>query len=212
MCDRKGIFFRIELNHSVVSAFFLTVNPRKENWIEFLPAARLQSSDAWDGLFHRFQLPLFTFVVELVQQREVALEIVQESFLNATRHIETLKADKRFDSWLFSIARQKVQIHWRKTGKEKSLKESLLDQQGGDMPMELGPDETLIADELRETFFLKLDALPEAMKSVLLLHYLEEFSVRDIADILKLPEGTVKSRLYHARLRLRTELQSTQSS
>ena len=186
--------------------------PREDNWIVHVPDARLRDEQAWRALIGRFQLPLFTFVAELVGDREVALEIVQESLLNATRYIGSLKDDARFDSWLFSIGRQKVQQHWRKMGKERQLNEALegllMDQ---DIDCE-GPDETLIADEDREGFLELLDSLPEAMREVLLLHYLEDFSVSRIAVILDLPEGTVKSRLYHSRLKLRSLISSTQAT
>ena len=70
-------------------------------------AARAGESDAWDTLFKRYQLPLYAYVKELVRDEQTSLDIVQETFINAARHIAGLRDDARFGSWLFGIAHQK---------------------------------------------------------------------------------------------------------
>lgn len=77
-------------------------------------AARSGDSAAWNTLFQRFQLPLYSFVVELVRHEQAALDIVQESFTTAIRHVDSLRDDRRFGSWLFAIAHQRVVQHWRR--------------------------------------------------------------------------------------------------
>src|SRR3954462_9732891 len=67
-------------------------------------AARAGSPDAWDTLFKRYQLPLYAYVFEFVHNEQGSLDIVQETFINAARHIESLREDAKFGSWLFGIA------------------------------------------------------------------------------------------------------------
>ena len=170
--------------------------------IEQLPVkqARAGDPDAWDVLFRRYQLPLYAYVQELVRNEQTSLDIVQEAFINATRHIGTLRSDAKFGSWLFGIARQKVSQHWRKPDRNMPLDEKLEQELSlsGD-----NPSDWLIDQEQEELFMKNIARLPEAQRDVLLLHFLEDFSLEEIAEISKVPVGTVKSRIFHAKRALR---------
>jgi hypothetical protein len=76
--------------------------------------ARAGEPAAWEALLARYRLPLYAYVYELVHQEQTSLDIVQEAFINAARHIRTLQRDEKFGSWLFNIAHQKCIQHWRK--------------------------------------------------------------------------------------------------
>ena len=80
-----------------------------------LPVAQAREGDpaAWDALFRRFQLPLYVYVFELVRDEQASLDIVQEAFINAVRHISGLREDDKFGGWLFGIAHQKCVQRWR---------------------------------------------------------------------------------------------------
>src|SRR4249920_3157771 len=95
-----------------------------------VPQARAGDSAAWDALFRRYQLPLYVYVFELVRDEQASLDIVQETFVSAARHIHGLQDDEKFGSWLFSIAHQKCIQRWRKRTKE----ESFLEEQTDDSP------------------------------------------------------------------------------
>ena len=71
-----------------------------------VPQARAGNPAAWDTLFRRYQLPLYVYAFELVHDEQASRDIVQETFLNATRHLGGLRADAKFGSWLFGIAHQ----------------------------------------------------------------------------------------------------------
>jgi len=86
-------------------------------------AARAGNPDAWNALFKRYQLPLYVYVFELVHHEQASLDIVQETFINAARHIGSLHSDAKFGSWLFGIAHQKCIQHWRKRSREQGLLE-----------------------------------------------------------------------------------------
>jgi RNA polymerase sigma-70 factor, ECF subfamily len=169
---------------------------------EQLPVAQARSGDpeAWDALYRRYQLPLYVYVFELVRDEQASLDLVQEAFINAARYLSTLREDHRFGSWLFGIAHQKVIQRWRKSAREQLSFEELPEEALQDDP---SPDELLIQQEDESRFMALLNELPPAHRSVLLLHYLEEFSLEQIADVTGTSIGTVKSRLHYARKSLR---------
>ena len=163
-------------------------------------AARNGDPDAWDALFRRYQLPLYVYVVELVRNEQTALDIVQEAFINATKHLRSLRDDAKFGSWLFSIAHQKCRQHWRKPQREHIPPDEDSVEPGTDE--DTGAD-LLIRREEEKEFMSLLNQLPEIHRSVLLLHFLEEFPLHEIARITGVSTGTVKSRLHYAKKHLR---------
>src|SRR5437764_6119605 len=145
---------------------------------EQLPVAEARAGDpaAWDTLFRRYQLPLYVYVIELVHDEQTSLDIVQESFISAVRHLGGLREDAKFGSWLFGIAHQKCLQQWRKqTRRENALEDSPA------LPSEFeeGPDELLIRQEQQAEFMAILNRLPLAQRAVLLLHFVEDFSLQD---------------------------------
>jgi RNA polymerase sigma-70 factor (ECF subfamily) len=167
-----------------------------------VPQARTGEPAAWNALFRRYQLPLYVYVFELVRDEQAGLDIVQETFIAAVKHIGGLREDAKFGSWLFGIAHQKVIQHWRKR------REVLLDEIP-ETPEEFadGPDDVLIRREQEAEFMNLLDQLPLPQRSVLLLHFVEDFSLAEIAHITETQLGTVKSRLHYAKKSLRRLLE-----
>jgi RNA polymerase sigma-70 factor (ECF subfamily) len=172
---------------------------------ESLPvqAAKAGESAAWQALFRRFRLPLFVYAVELVQSREEALDIVQETFANASRYIGKLRDDSKFASWLFQISHQKCLRYLERRG-QRTLMEFPLDEETQYLSSEeSNPREWAIRKEDEEAFGRMLEKLPLPQRSILLLHFVEDFSLEEIAEIGRVPVGTVKSRKHHAKKTLR---------
>ncbi|HKS38287.1 MAG TPA: RNA polymerase sigma factor [Verrucomicrobiae bacterium] len=170
--------------------------------------ARAGESAAWDVLFRRYQLPLYAYVFELVRDEQTSLDLVQEAFVNAVRYIGSLRNDERFGSWLFGIAHQKCLQQWRRQHRESSAHEKLVDT-----PAEYddGPLELLIREEQEVEFMKLLSQLPAPQRSVLLLHFAEDFSLEEIARITGAQLGTVKSRMHYAKKALRKLLEERSS-
>ncbi len=180
------------------------------HWVEMLvvaepeqlpvPQARAGDPTAWDVLFRRYQLPLYVYVFELVRDEQASLDIVQETFINAVRHIGSLRDEGKFAGWLFGIAHQKCAQRWRR----QTRHETALGELSGDTPeLEPGPDDLLIRQEQEEAFMRLLNQLPPPQRSVLLLHFIEDFSIEQIAEITGVASGTVKSRLHYAKRALK---------
>ncbi len=165
-----------------------------------VPQARAGDPAAWDVLFRRYQLPLYAYVFELVHDEQASLDIVQETFINATRHLVNLREDGKFGSWLFGIAHQKCLQRWRKQGREAAALEEFAAEpvEGEDDPAGL-----LVRAEQEAAVMKLLNELPVAQRSVLVLHFIEGFSLEDIAAVTGTALGTVKSRLHYAKRALK---------
>ena len=173
---------------------------------EHLPVqqARAGKPEAWDVLFRRYQLPLYVYVFELTRNEQTSLDLVQETFIAAVKHLCGLRDDEKFGSWLFGIAHQKVIQLWRKRGGREIL--------SGEIPespeeFEDSPDDLLIRREQETEFMNLLNQLPLPQRSALLLHFVEDFSLEEIARITETQIGTVKSRLHYAKKSLRKLLE-----
>jgi RNA polymerase sigma-70 factor, ECF subfamily len=165
-----------------------------------VPQARAGDPAAWDIMFRRYQLPLYVYVFELVHDEQASLDIVQETFINATRHLGSLREDGKFGSWLFGIAHQKCLQRWRKQGREAAALEEFA---AAPIDLEDDPAELLIRAEQEAAVMKLLNQLPVAQRSVLLLHFVEDFPLEDIAAVTGTALGTVKSRLHYAKKALK---------
>ena len=174
---------------------------------EHLPVQQARAGDpeAWNVLFKRYQLPLYAYVFELVQNEQASLDVVQETFITAARHIAGLRDDAKLGSWLFGIAHQRCAQRWRKQNRETRALEELAEAPAD---FDDDPGELLVRREQEAEFMTALNRLPLPQRSALLLHYLEDFSIEEIADITGVSAGTVKSRLHYAKRALRQLLEA----
>jgi RNA polymerase sigma-70 factor (ECF subfamily) len=153
---------------------------------------------SFDRLVRRWQQPLMNYAYRLTGDWAVAQDIVQETWLVVIRGLITLKDVARFRAWLFRIASHKCQDHWRRRRTGQQVAEELQKQS----------DAAAVSPNVeRSDIDAAFRRLPLESRTVLALMYLEDFSIGEIADMLSLPEGTVKSRLFHARQQLRQLLE-----
>lgn len=174
-------------------------------------AARHHAPAAWDTLLKQHQLPLYAYVAELVRDKATALDLVQETFASAVKHIGSLRDDARFGPWLFGIAQQKCVQHWRRGRRTKAIfAAEPIDAAENDWPEvdALDPRTMLLRREQADEYLAFIDQLPAEQRSAFLLQVLEDFSLDEIATISGVPVGTVKSRLHHAKRTLRQLLEA----
>ena len=173
---------------------------------EKLPVHEAKAGDpaAWDVLFRRYQLPLYVYVFELVRNEQTSLDLVQEAFIAAARHISSLRDDNRFGSWLFGIAHQRCIQLWRAKKRDEVPLEEV-----PELPADAedAPNEILVQHEAEEQVLALLERLPVDQRSALLLHCVEGFALQEIAEITGVPVGTVKSRLHNAKRAMRKLLE-----
>ena len=137
----------------------------------------------------------------------VGLDAVERADVGTRQSIGggSLREDAKFGGWLFGIAHQKCIQRWRKHARDEALREELA---AAPPDFEDDPAEFLIRAEQEAEFMKLLNQLPLAQRSVLLLHFVEEFSLEEIAGITGAHIGTVKSRLHYAKKTLRKILET----
>lgn len=145
---------------------------------------------------------LYNTALSMTNSRQDAEDLVQEAALRAYRFYDTFDPDTNFKAWLFTILRNVFINRYRKKVREP-LNEPLDEADGFVMFTSASiPQEGRWDEAVKDA----LSKLTEEHRTVLVLFYLEEFSYREIAQVLNCPEGTVMSRLYGARLSLKRHL------
>jgi len=144
----------------------------------------------------------FRVAYSVLRNREDAEEAAQEAFARAYRNFSSLRDRARFRAWLVRIT-WRLAIDRQRASKRRSLREQIHVESSGREPC----TDTTVSHELAKQVWRAIDGLPEKLRSVTILAGIEEYNMREVAELLGLPEGTVKSRLHEARQRLRKELQ-----
>jgi RNA polymerase sigma-70 factor (ECF subfamily) len=160
--------------------------------------AQAGDADAFLRLLNRHEKPLLYYLRRLVPNADDALDLHQEVWLDAFRGLKSLEVPEAFRAWLYRIAHHKAARFVRDGIREERVVESLGDASA--VQSEPEPDTALDAEALHKA----LEILPPHHREILILHYLRDLSIQEVAAILDCPPGTVKSRLYHARLELRS--------
>ncbi|WP_406318777.1 RNA polymerase sigma factor [Streptosporangium sp. NBC_01639] len=151
-------------------------------------------TSALTEVYERYAGPLFAFLYRLAGDRGTAEEILQDTLLAVWRSAGTYQSRSSVSTWLFGVARR--QAHNRLRGVPPPLAAEPSD--GAD-PLP-GPEELAVGGERVQAALVRL---PLAQREVVVLSFLNDLSHREIAEVLGIPVGTVKSRLHHARATLR---------
>lgn len=187
-----------------------TVPPIELEVGSLMRAAKQGDSRSFDQLVRRLRGLSFQIAYSLVASREDALDLSQEAFLKVYKARASYRENDPFLPWFQRILRNTCISFLRKRGGKRavSLDASPDPDEGGfDLPADLPPIETgLEQAELRDVVVAALARLSPNDREILSLRHFEELSYKEIAHLLELKEGTVMSRLFHARRRLRDQL------
>jgi RNA polymerase sigma-70 factor (ECF subfamily) len=170
---------------------------------------RRGDSSAWRELIRLWERRLFYYVRRLVGGERDAWDVLQQTWLAAYRAIPTLREPRALRAWLYRIAHRQAVSHLRHVGAMPDSGAGAIDD-AGDVPDDA--EAPSFAADAADRVHAALSALSLAHREVLTLHFLEDASVREIADVLEVPEGTVKSRLFHAKRALRAALERGDAS
>jgi len=162
-------------------------------------------------LVRHYQARLLKIAFGITLDKEESLDIIQEVFLKVYKNIGAFREESRLSTWLHRMTVNQC-LNWRRRWKRRfRWRHESIDVKGlADHPV-LGTrdydPEVLYQDrEIRETLWTALGELPEEARAVFALRELEGLSYDEIAKVLNIKKGTVSSRLYHARKRLRQGL------
>jgi len=180
---------------------------------ELLVLSCRNGSEVAFGMLHkRWHKRLWAHASHLLGRnlRDRADDVCQEAWLAIARTIDTLGEPEHFRAWAYSIVTRRVADVRRSLGRDERKQEGLRRETSGRESSNQDPAADDSASE-RETLRLALNSLSSEDHALLRLFYLDELSVAETAEALDIPVGTVKSRLFHARQRLRRALQRRQT-
>ncbi len=170
---------------------------------------RVQRGDkgAFDALVLKYQHKLVKLVMRYVRNPAEAEDIAQEAFIKAYRALPQFRGDSAFYTWLYRIAintaknavvsRDRSPIEYN-VDRNSSDSDESYDMQGRLKDSET-PEGLVLTDEIRSTVNAAIDALPEDLRTAIVLRELEGLSYEEIAAAMACPVGTVRSRIFRAR-------------
>ena len=172
-----------------------------------------RDQEAFAILFARYQVQVTESLRWMTRDPGVADDLTQEVFLRIWNRADQWSGQGSFRGWLFRIARNLAlnQLRSKSRRREQPIEmPSLYDEEEEERPVPgwmidraaLGPDVQLERTEQRRILQALIDALPEEKREVFQMVYEDEVTLREVAKRLAIPEGTVKSRLFHARKQL----------
>ncbi len=177
---------------------------------------RCKSGDtaAFDEIVRRFEKRVFNYALRVTGNYNDACDVAQEAFIRAFHSIQTFRGDAKFATWIYRIVTN-VYLDERKKHKSHptislddtiELEENSVTRQIEDSTP--SPDEILQTKERMRVLQRVINALPDYQRIIITLYHVEHRSYEEIAEILDLPIGTVKSRLNRARLAIAEMLES----
>ena len=172
----------------------------------------------FDQLVHRYECEIYSYLCRYLGDSQMAEDVFQGTFLQVHRKCSQFQQGRQFRPWLYAIATHQAIDLQRKNKRHRMV--SLDEDHHGDEEsiatlMELlesretPPLAGLEAEERRQWVRKRVDALPEMLRSVLVLVYYQGLKYREAAEVLGIPVGTVKSRLHSAILKLNQAWQSS---
>ena len=178
-------------------------NTTEEQERTLVAEAKAGDNAAFAALVRTNMQRVYRAAYAITHNGEDAADIAQETFVRAFRNLARFDTERPLFPWLYRITRNlslnKVQ---RGNARETSLPEFDVLQAN-----DAGPESTVVGADVQARVRRAVSQLPEQHRRIIELSHFEECSYREIAEILEIPIGTVMSRLYHARRRLREVLE-----
>ena len=166
---------------------------------------------AWETIVRQNWRKVFNVAYKFVGKHDEAEDLTQDIFLKIFKSLDTFDRRANFQTWLISVSRNLCIDHYRSIRKERQTIAREVDTADLQPPSrERTPYALAEHQDLRAQLKQALEALPETLRTAVVLRDLQELSYQEIADRLALPEGTVKSRINRGRLELARQLKRLQ--
>ena len=174
---------------------------------DLLEAARAGDRQAVDALILRYQVRMFNYARTLARHPADAEDVAQETFIRAFRSLGRFRGDSSFKNWLYRIATNVARSHFARRRRQAAVWDQRLEADEGVEDRLEGDGETPEAAVIhRQAIDRALATLTDDMRLPLVLHDVEGLEYREIARVLEIPIGTVMSRIFRARKKLRPQL------
>jgi RNA polymerase sigma-70 factor, ECF subfamily len=176
--------------------------------------------DAFGVIVRRYERELYGYLRRYLGDGDLADDVFQNTFLQLYTKINTYEPGRRVRPWLYTIAKNQAIDALRRTGRHPTVSlDQSAETEDGEVQSLLalvenrhqGPSDAALGEERKQLIRASVDRLPDFLRQVVILAYYQGLKYREIADILGIPVGTVKSRL-HAALTKLNEAWSVQPS
>jgi len=178
---------------------------------ELLALFRQGTREAFGALVRRYEGELYGYLRRYTGDRELADDVFQNTFLQVYTKAQQFEPGRPVRPWLYAIATNQAIDAMRRDGRHRAARlQTESDDAKDDFPQLMtllespgpGPLDAVQGEERKQLVRETVDSLPDFLKQVVILAYYQGLKYKDIADILKIPVGTVKSRLHTALCRL----------
>jgi RNA polymerase sigma-70 factor (ECF subfamily) len=175
---------------------------------ELLARCAAGAREALDELFRRYRLVAYRVAYRLLGNEADALDAVQEGFVKVLTHLESFQGRSTFKTWLLRVVSNAALDLGRQRGRREVLSLDAPEVSEGDWPQPPADDPAagLERQDMRHLLDQALATLPDAQRRTFVLHAEAELSYREVAEVMGISIGTVMSRLYYARQKLRSYL------
>ena len=184
---------------------------------ELVTQTRAGNHDAFRVLYQRYHRRVYALAYGVVQNADDALDVVQDGFIKAHRHLDKFEGNSSFYTWLYRIIMNLSIDHIRKHKRGRHVDfDDAIDHgqdEGGQsddalLPRMLGqnPGKSLVRKEIREQIGKALAELSDNHRAVLVMRELEGMSYEEMAQAMQCSKGTIMSRLFHARRNMQKRL------
>ena len=164
---------------------------------------------SFEALIHRYHAPLHGYLQRQLKDPGRAEDIVQETFLKLIRQLREKRIPDNVQAWLYRVAGNQCRDYW------KSAPYQTDKNHFGEPPERLDERPSVVElaerQETRKEIMLSLAELPQVQKEIIMLRFYQDLKLQDIADILQLPLGSVKTHLYKGMRALKSHLSSHKS-
>lgn len=177
-----------------------------ENQTDLELVKRVQSGDkkSFDVLVLKYQHKVVNLVLRYVHDQDMAMDVAQEAFIKAYRGLKNFRGDSAFYTWLYRISINTAKNYLVSQGRRTPLVDieaEEAEQFGGESALKeyATPERELLKDEIQAAIEQAIEALPDDLRTAIVLRELEGFSYDEIAEAMDCPIGTVRSRIFRAR-------------
>ena len=184
----------------------------KKNIQDIIQQAINGQESAYEALLHRYKNGIYNMIYQMIKNREEAEDLVQETFIKAFNSLESYNDNYAFSTWLYKIAFN----HCIDAIRKKKLKTFPLDRpiqlRDGEVKHEIkdethSPEGDFLFAEKKKRIQITINSLPKRYRQAIILRHQEDRSYEEISQILNIPLGTVKARIFRAREMLKKRLQ-----
>jgi RNA polymerase sigma-70 factor, ECF subfamily len=167
----------------------------------------LGDQQAWEAIVRLYWRRVFNVAYKFVGRHDEAEDLTQDVFLKIFKSLATFDRRANFQTWLVSVSRNLCIDHYRSVRKEReTIDRDVNADDLSPVSTEINPHVALERRDLAQELRRALDELPESLRTAVVLRDIQELSYQEIADRLRLPEGTVKSRINRGRHELARQI------